>query len=87
MSFQRNQVYFSSSNVSTDNNVKLNIILRSEYVNTWEFLHLLGKELKVMVIRSLKNIFYSAITRMILKISQFSLLTTSTLKLLQWRVF
>ena len=87
MSFQRNQVYFSSSNVSTDNNVKLNIILRSEYVNTWEFLHLLGKELKVMVILSLKNIFYSAITRMILKISQFSLLTTSTLKLLQWRVF
>ena len=87
MSFQRNQVYFSSSNVSTDNNVKLNIILRSECVNTWEFLHLLGKELKVMVILSLKNIFYSAITRMILKISQFSLLTTSTLKLLQWRVF
>ena len=36
---------------------------------------------------SVINIFYSAITRMILKISQFSLLTTSTLKLLQWRVF
>ena len=29
---------------------KLNIILRSECVNTWEFLHSLGKELKMMMI-------------------------------------
>ena len=31
--------------------------------NTWEFLHSLGKELKVMMILSLKNTLYSAITQ------------------------
>ena len=41
---------------------KLNAILRSEYVNTWEFLHSLGKDLKVMMILPLKSIFYSGIT-------------------------
>ena len=39
--------------------------LRSECANTWEFLHSLGKELKVMMIPPLKNIFYSAITHLI----------------------
>ena len=60
---------------------RLNLILRSEYVKIWEFLHLLGKELKVMMILPLKNIFYSVITHLILGICQFSLPTTTTLKL------
>ena len=47
---------------------KLSVILRSECANTWEFLHSLGKELKVMMIPPLKNIFYSAITHLNLKI-------------------
>ena len=38
------------------------------------------KELKVMMILPLKNIFYSAITHLILKISQFLQPTTTTLK-------
>ena len=59
---------------------KLSDILRSECANTWEFLHSLGKELKVMMIPPLKNIFYSAITHLILKISQFLQLTTINLK-------
>ena len=59
---------------------KLNVILMSECVNTWEFLHSLGKELKVMMIPPLKNIFYSAITHLNLKISQFLQATTMTLK-------
>ena len=50
---------------------KLSVILKSECANTWEFLQSLGKELKMMMILPLKNIFYSAITRLILKISQF----------------
>ena len=37
---------------------KLNVILRSECVNTWRFLHSLGKELKVIMIIPLKNIFF-----------------------------
>ena len=45
--------------------------VRSECVNTWVFQHSLGKELKVMIILSLQNIFYFAITHLILKISQF----------------
>ena len=53
---------------------KLNVILRSEWWNTWELRHSLGKELKVMTIVPLKNIFYSAITRLILN---FSFLTTN----------
>ena len=48
--------------------------------NTWEFLHSLGDELKVMLILSLKNIFYSAITHLSLKISQFLSPTTSLLE-------
>ena len=36
---------------------KLSIILRSECVNTWEFLHSVGKELKEMVILPLKTPF------------------------------
>ena len=59
---------------------KLSVILKSECANTWEFLHSLGKELKVMMIPPLKNIFYSAITHLILKISQFLQATTMTLK-------
>ena len=60
---------------------KLNVIFRSNFVSTLEFLHSLGKELKVMVILPLKTIFYSAITHLILKISYFLLPTTTTLKL------
>ena len=59
---------------------KLSVILKSECVNIWEFLYSLGKELKVMTIRPLNNIFYSAITRLILKIFQFLQPTTTTLK-------
>ena len=58
----------------------LSVILKSEYANAWEFLHSLGKELKVMMIPPLKNIFYSAITHLNLKISQFLQATTMTLK-------
>ena len=39
---------------------------KSECVNTWEFLQSLAKELKVMMILPLKNIFYSAITHLVL---------------------
>ena len=49
---------------------KLNVILRSECVNTLEFLRSLGKESKMMMILPLKNTFYSAITHLILKIYQ-----------------
>ena len=59
---------------------KLSVILKSECANTWEFLHSLGKELKVMMIPPLKNIFYSATTHLNLKISQFLQATTMTLK-------
>ena len=59
---------------------KLSVILRSGYVSTWEFLHLLGKELKVMMILPLKNTFYSAITHLILKIFQFLQPKAMTLK-------
>ena len=48
--------------------------------NSWEFLHSLGKELQVMMILPLKNIFYSAIAHLILKISQFLQPTTTTFK-------
>ena len=60
---------------------KLTVILKSKYVNTWEFLHSLAKELKVIMILPLKNIFHSAITQLVLKISQFLLPTTTNLKL------
>ena len=50
---------------------KIRVILKSKCVNTWEFLQSLGRELKVMMIMPLKKIFYSAITHLILKISQF----------------
>ena len=57
------------------------MILRSECVNTWEFLHSLGKKVKGDVILSLKSIFYSTIAHLILKISQFLLPTKTSLKL------
>ena len=63
------------------NMTKLNAILKPQCVNTWEFLHSLGKELKVMMILPLTNIFYSAITHLILKISQFLLPTAASLKI------
>ena len=56
------------------------VILKSKCVNTWEFLHSLVRGLKVMMIMPLKNIFYSAITHLILKISKFLQPTTTTLK-------
>ena len=59
---------------------KLSVILKSECANTWEFLHSLRKELKVMMVSPLKNIFYSAITHLIFKIFQFLQPTTMTLK-------
>ena len=59
----------------------LNVILRSECVNTREFRHSLEKELKVMMILELKNILYFAIAQLISKISQLSLPTTMTLML------
>ena len=60
---------------------KLNNILRSECVATWEFRHSLEKVLKAMMILPLKNIFYSAITHLILKIYPSLLPTTTILKL------
>ena len=63
------------------NMTKLNAILWPQCVNTWEFLHSLGKELKVMMILPLTDIFYSAIAHLILKISQFLLPTAATLKI------
>ena len=50
------------------------------------YAHSLGIELNVMTILPLNNIFYSAILQ-ILKMSSFSLPTTTTLKLPLWRVF
>ena len=60
---------------------KLSIILKSEalFKQFKHFLNSLGKELKVIMILPLKNIFYSAITNLILKISQF-LQPTTTIK-------
>ena len=63
-------LFLHSSNVYNFNVVaamlpimaKLNAILRSECVNTWEFLHSLGQELNVMMILPFKNIFYSTHT-------------------------
>ena len=52
---------------------KLNVILRSECVNTLKFWQSLGKWLKAMMILPLKNVFYFAITCRILKIAPFSL--------------
>ena len=60
---------------------KLSVILRSDFVNTYEFQHSLGKELNVLIILPFKNTFYSAITHLILKISLFKIPTTTTLKL------
>ena len=37
---------------------KLNVILRSECVNTWQFLHSLGKEFKMMTILPWKNLLF-----------------------------
>ena len=60
---------------------KINVILRSECGDTWEFRHSLGKELKVTMILPLKNTFIFAITHLILKISQLPLPAAMTLKL------
>ena len=49
-------------------------------MNIWEFLHSLGKELKLMMILPLKNIFYSAVTHLIFKVIQFLQPTATTLK-------
>ena len=73
--------YFSAVATVLPIMAKLSDILKSECVTTWEFPHSLGKELKEMTILPLKNTFYSAITHPILKISQFLLPTTTTLKL------
>ena len=61
---------------------KLSIILKSEtlFKQFKHFLNSLGKELKVIMILPLKNIFYSTITNLILKISQFLQPTTTTIK-------
>ena len=59
---------------------KLSVILKSDCGHNWEFLHSLGKELKVTMILSVNNIFY-AITHLTLKISQLLLPTTATLNL------
>ena len=48
------------------------VILGSEFLG-WEFRHSLGAELKMMIILQLRNIFYSAITHLILRISQLLL--------------
>ena len=60
---------------------KLNAILKSERVNTWEVRLSLGKDLKMVMILQLKNIVHFAMTRQILKIAPFSLPVTTTLKL------
>ena len=54
--------------------VKVNSI--SECVNTKEFPHSLGKELKAMKILPLNNTFHSVITGQILRISSLPLPTT-----------
>ena len=58
----------------------IKVILKSERVNTWEYLHSLGKELKLMMILPIKNILYSAVTHLILMVIQFLQPTTMTLK-------
>ena len=59
---------------------KLNVILKSECLNTWNFQHPLGKELKGMTILLLKKINYYALTRLILTIYRFSLPTITALE-------
>ena len=59
---------------------KLGVILKSECADTLGFLHSLEKELKVRMIPPLKNIIYSGISLLILKISQSLQPTTMTLK-------
>ena len=60
---------------------KVKAFLRSKYVNNSEYGYSLQKELKVMTILRLKNIFCLAITFLFLKISPFQLPSTTTLKL------
>ena len=84
--FHHSYVFALSTNLSVVAAVlpivtKLSIILESECVNTWGFLHSLGKELKMVMVLPLKNIFYSAIKHLILKTSKFLLPTTTALKL------
>ena len=60
---------------------KPNVILTSECVYTWECLPSSGKDLKRIMTLPLKNVFYDAITHLILKISHFLLPTAMTLQL------
>ena len=53
---------------------KLNVILSSEYVNTWEIQHSLGKKLKAMLILPLKNILFRNYSP---DFENFSIFTTS----------
>ena len=53
---------------------KLNVILSSEYVNTWEIQHSLGKKLKAMLILPLKNILFRNYSP---DFEDFSIFTTS----------
>ena len=56
---------------------KLHVILRLKHVNTWELLHSPGKEIKVIAILSLKNLFQPAITRP--DFEEFSMLATNNI--------
>ena len=55
----------------------LPVILRLKYVNTWELLRSPGKEIKVIAILSLKNLFQPAITRP--DFEEFSMLATNNI--------
>ena len=81
LSFLRSGIYdkFHCGGCNATYYSKIKVILKSECVNTREFLQSLGNKLKVMMVLPLKNIFYSVFTHLILKICQFSLPTTTTL--------
>ena len=65
----------------------INFIALAAIPRTMAKINALGKELRTIMILPLKNIFYSAITCLILMISLFSLPTTTILKLPKRRVF
>ena len=62
---------------------KLNVILKSECMKPYDFLHSLRKGFKEMMILPLKNIFYCAIKNLILKIYQFLLPTITKVTLME----
>ena len=66
---------------------KINIILKSECGNTWEFRHSLGKELKVMMILALKNIFIFAYQAADIEDCSFLAGNSNDFKVTSWRVF